>query len=104
MAANEMDHDSAPASATLNFEHSGPGQLLLQHRLSQLRANNSNNSNTNTTTSNARPIAPSSVPLKDIASALIQGLSGNAHSLHAPNPLQKYEHIHSTFRVLVSLP
>jgi hypothetical protein len=74
MAVNEMDHDSASASAlTTGFEQSGPGQLLLQHRLSQLRnsaALSANNNNTST----ARAIAPSS-PLKDIANAL---LSGNA--------------------------
>ncbi|KAG0317767.1 hypothetical protein BGZ97_004889 [Linnemannia gamsii] len=70
MAVNEMDHDSASASAlTTGFEQSGPGQLLLQHRLSQLRnsaALSANNNNTST----ARAIAPSS-PLKDIANALL---------------------------------
>ncbi|KAH7052897.1 hypothetical protein BKA57DRAFT_503031 [Linnemannia elongata] len=71
MAANEMDHDSASASAstTLGFEQSGPGQLLLQHRLSQLRNSAALSSNNNTST--ARAIAPSSSPLKDIASALL---------------------------------
>ncbi|KAF9156557.1 hypothetical protein BG015_004174 [Linnemannia schmuckeri] len=72
MAVNEMDHDSssASASATLGFEQSGPGQLLLQHRLSQLR-NSAVLSANNNNTSTARAIAPSSSPLKDIANALL---------------------------------
>ncbi|KAF9551810.1 hypothetical protein EC957_004133 [Mortierella hygrophila] len=71
MAVNEMDHDSASASAstTQGFEHSGPGQLLLQHRLSQLRNSAALSANSNTST--ARAIAPSSSPFKDIANALI---------------------------------
>ncbi|KAF9087322.1 hypothetical protein BGX23_008203 [Mortierella sp. AD031] len=81
MAANKTDHDSAsaPASTTFGFEQSGPGQLLLQHRLSQLRntAALSANNNNNTTT---RSIAPSSTSLKDIANALLQGLSANRGS------------------------
>ncbi|KAK3834263.1 MAG: hypothetical protein JOS17DRAFT_773164 [Linnemannia elongata] len=71
MAVNEMDHDSASASAstTLGFEQSGPGQLLLQHRLSQLRNSAAITANNNTST--ARAIAPSSSSLKDIANALL---------------------------------
>ncbi|KAF8931486.1 hypothetical protein BGZ47_011812 [Haplosporangium gracile] len=78
MAVNEMDHDSASASAstTLGFEQSGPGQLLLQHRLSQLRNSGALSANNNTST--ARAIAPSSSPLKDIANALL--LSANRAS------------------------
>lgn len=77
MAVNEMDHDSASASAstTLGFEQSGPGQLLLQHRLSQLRNSAAITANNNTST--ARAIAPSSSSLKDIANALL--ISGNVH-------------------------
>ncbi|KAF9123266.1 hypothetical protein BGW39_009133 [Mortierella sp. 14UC] len=78
MAANKMDHDSASASAsttTIGFEHTGPGQLLLQHRLSQLRNNAALAANSNSTT---RAIAPSSAPLKDIANALLQGLSAKS--------------------------
>ncbi|KAK3839919.1 MAG: hypothetical protein J3R72DRAFT_422703 [Linnemannia gamsii] len=80
-ANNEMDHDSASASAsttTIGFEHTGPGQLLLQHRLSQLRNNTALTGNNNTSTT--RAIAPSNAPLKDIANALLQGLSAKTSS------------------------
>ncbi|KAF9909431.1 hypothetical protein EC991_008570 [Linnemannia zychae] len=90
MAANEMDHDSASASAsttTIGFEHTGPGQLLLQHRLSQLRNSAALAANSNSTT---RAIAPSGSPLKDIANALLQGLSAkNSSTLHTTTPSWK---------------
>ncbi|KAF9924188.1 hypothetical protein FBU30_005806 [Linnemannia zychae] len=98
MATSEMDHDSASATASassLTFEQSGPGQLLLQHRLSQLRnnanANNNNNNNNNSNTSSGRPIAP----LKDIASVILKGLSVNRAS-DTQSLLSKTPSVHST--------